>query len=192
MLYNFLIGANKNMAKKILILSSSPRKGGNSDILCDEFMKGAKEAGHSVKKISFKGKEINYCIGCNYCCDNGFNGCLQKDDMAEILKEILAADIIVMATPLYFYTMCAQMKTIIDRCYACYNKINNKDFYFIMTAADGGLQAIDRAIEEFRGFLACLSGATEKGILRGVGISEAGDVKDTNYPRKAYEMGGSV
>ncbi len=180
------------MPKKILILSSSPRRGGNSDALCDEFMKGAKDAGHSVKKISFSGKEINYCTGCNFCSTNDFTGCVQKDDMTIILNEILASDVIVMATPLYFYTMCAQMKTVIDRCYACYNKIINKDFYFIMTSADGSLQALDRAIEEFRGFLACLSGVSEKGILRGIGVSESGDVKDTNYPKKAYEMGKLV
>jgi multimeric flavodoxin WrbA len=180
------------MAKKILILSSSPRKGGNSDTLCDEFMKGAKDAGHNVKKISFNGKEINYCNGCNFCSTNDFTKCAIKDDMIQILDEMLASDTIVMATPLYFYTMCAQMKTIIDRCYACYTRIANKDFYFIITAADGGVHALDRAIEEFRGFLACLPGAKEKGILRGIGVSEAGDVKDTNYLKKAYEMGNSV
>lgn len=90
--------------KKVLVLSSSPRKGGNSDILCDEFILGAKESGNDVEKIFLKDKKINYCVACEYCTKN--NGiCIQKDDMAEILDKMVKADVIVMATPVYFYTM---------------------------------------------------------------------------------------
>lgn len=115
------------MSKNILILSGSPRKGGNSDILCDRFMEGARESGHRAEKVFLRDKNIGYCIGCEACHQN--NGvCVQKDDMAEILGKMIAADVIVMATPVYFYTMDAQMKTLIDRCVARYTEISNKAF----------------------------------------------------------------
>jgi multimeric flavodoxin WrbA len=91
------------LSKKALVLSSSPRRGGNSDLLCDQFVMGAQEAGHGAEKIFLKDKKINYCTGCSVCL-NGKKSCPQKDDMAEVLEKMVAADVIVMATPVYFYT----------------------------------------------------------------------------------------
>ena len=99
------------MSKKVLILSSSPRRNGNSDLLCNEFMRGAAEAGHQVEKIFLKDKHINYCTGCSVCSMYG-KPCPQKDDAAEVVEKMIAADVIVMATPVYFYTMSAQMKKV--------------------------------------------------------------------------------
>ena len=93
-----------------MILSSSPRRGGNSDTLCDEFLRGAQEAGHEVEKIFLKDKTIHYCTGCGVC--NEGKPCPQKDDAPEIVRKMVAADVIVLATPVYFYTMSAQMKTL--------------------------------------------------------------------------------
>jgi len=107
------------MNKKVLILSSSPRRGGNSDLLCDQFTKGVQEAGHQAEKIFLKEKKINYCTGCSVCF-NGEKSCPQKDDMAAVLDKMVVADVIVMATPVYFYTMCGQMKTLIDKTCASY------------------------------------------------------------------------
>ncbi|MCE5228446.1 flavodoxin family protein [bacterium] len=175
------------MSKKVLVISSSPRKGGNSDLLCDQFIKGAAEAGHEAEKIYFKDKKIGYCTGCGAC----FNGkkCSQKDDMAEVLEKMIAADAIVMATPVYFYTMCGQMKTLIDRTCARYAEISNKDFYFIMTAAVSSKPALERTLEGFRGFTSCLTGAKEKGIIYGVGAWKVGDIKTSPAMKQAYEMG---
>ena len=114
--------------KKILILSSSPRRGGNSDTLCDEFLRGATEAGNEAEKIFLRDKNINYCTGCSVCSMYG-KPCPQKDDMSEIIEKMLAADVIVMATPVYFYTMSAQMKTLIDRCCARYTEMIKKKCY---------------------------------------------------------------
>ena len=134
------------MSKYKLILSGSPRRGGNSDILCDRFMEGARESGHRAEKDFLRDKNIGYCLGCEACHQN--NGvCVQKDDMAEILGKMIAADVIVMATPVYFYTMDAQMKTLIDRCVARYTEISNKAFYFIATAADGSAHPQETAHE---------------------------------------------
>ena len=156
------------MSKTVLVLSASPRKNGNSDLLCDQFIMGAKDAGHHAEKIFIKDKKINYCTGCGTCL-NGEKDCPQKDNMAEVLEKIIAADVIVMATPVYFYTMNAQMKTLIDRTCSRYTEINNKEFYFIVTAADNNKQAMTRTIEGFRGFTSCLNGVKEKGIVYGVG-----------------------
>ena len=115
------------MAKRILILSSSPRKGGNSDTLCDEFLRGAKETGNEAEKIFLRDKKINYCTGCSTCSLH-HKPCPQKDDATEIIDKMVAADVIVMATPVYFYTMSAQMKTLIDRCCGLYTERNDKEF----------------------------------------------------------------
>ena len=179
------------MNKKVLVLSSSPRKGGNSDLLCDQFIDGSKEVGYVTEKIFLKDKKINYCTGCGSCIDRG-KKCSQKDDMAEVLDKMVAADVIVMATPVYFYTMCGQMKTLIDRTCSRYTEITNKDFYFIVTAADTNNQAMERTLEEFRGFTNCLDGANEKGIVYGTGAWNMGDIKKSVSMNMAYELGKAI
>jgi len=178
------------MKKSVLVLSSSPRKGGNSDILCDQFMKGAEEAGHHTEKVFLKDKKINYCTGCGTCFNTG--KCSQKDDMAEVLDKMISANVIVMATPVYFYTMCAQMKTLIDRTCSRYTEISNKEFYFIVTAAVKNKPALQRTIEGFRGFTACLNNPKEKGIIYGTGAWEKGDVKSKKAMNVAFELGKAV
>lgn len=179
------------MKKRVLILSASPRKGGNSDTLCNQLMEGAQQAGHQVEKIFLKEKKINYCTGCGACYNRG-NGCSQKDDMENMLNKIIDADVIVMATPVYFYTMNGQMKTFIDRTCSRYTEINNKEFYFIVTAADDDKALMTRTIEEFRGFLYCLEGATEKGIIYGTGAWQIGDIKNKPVMEEAYKIGVNI
>lgn len=174
--------------KRVLILSASPRRGGNSDTLCDEFLRGAREAGHEAEKIFLADRKIGYCRGCGVC--NTTHRCVQRDDMAEILEKMVAADVIVFATPIYFYTMDAQMKTLIDRSVPRYTEIADKDFYFILTAADTSSASLQRAMEAFRGFTEdCLPGAKEKGVVYGTGLWQIGDVKGSPALAEAYEMG---
>lgn len=175
------------MSKKILILSSTPRKNGNSSILCDRFAEGAREAGHTVEKVELREKIIHPCTGCYACARTG--KCAQKDDMAAVLDQMEAADAIVLATPVYFYTMCAQMKAVIDRTVARYTSIRNKEFYFIVAAADGNRKAMERTLEGFRGFTSCLEGAREKGSVLGVGAWELGSIRKTRAPQEAHELG---
>ena len=150
--------------KNVLILSSSPRRGGNSDTLCDEFMQGAIESGHRVEKVFLRDKTIHPCTGCGVCSQYK-KPCPQKDDAAEIIGKMLAADVIVMATPVYFYAMSAQMKTLIDRCCGPYTEMKNKEFYFIATAAEEDNGIMDRIVANFMGFLDCLENPTVKGTL---------------------------
>lgn len=179
------------MSKKVLILSGSPRNGGNSDILCDEFMKGAKEAGNEVEKIRVAAKKIAPCIACYYCRDNG-GKCVHKDDMAEVLHKMLEADVIVMASPVYFYSIDAQLKAVIDRAVAKWTKIKNKEFYYIMTAAEDSDTVMDCTLECMRGFAICLDNSKEMGVIYGKGVYEAGAIKNTPYMKEAYNMGLNV
>jgi len=173
------------------VLSGSPRRGGNSDILCDQFILGADESGNQTEKIFLRDKDINYCLACDTCQENG-GICDQDDDMAEVLDKMIASDVIVMATPVYFYTMNAQMKTVIDRTYSRYAEIRDKDFYFITTAAVKNKQALEKTIEGFRGFTSVLNGPKEKGIIYGTGAWNMGDIKESRAMVQAYEMGKAV
>jgi multimeric flavodoxin WrbA len=177
--------------KNVLVLSSSSRRGGNSDLLCDQFISGAQETGHHAEKIFLKDKKINYCTGCGTCIDRK-GKCSQKDDMAEVLDKMVAADVIVMATPVYFYTMCGQMKTLIDRTCARYTELSNKQFYFIVTAADNSIPAMERTVEEFRGFTYCLDAPEEKGIIYGTGAWNKGEIKGLPAMEEAFKTGMSV
>lgn len=179
------------MKKRVLIISSSPRKGGNSDTLCDEFLRGASEAGNEAEKIFLRDKTIHYCTGCGICSTYG-KPCPQKDDAAEIIDKMLAADVIVMATPVYFYTMSAQMKTLIDRCCGPYTRMMGKEFYFIVTAAENNKGNMMRTIDTFQGFLDCLNDPIVKGTVFGLGVWQTGEIKGHPAMREAYEMGKAI
>ncbi len=175
---------------KVLAVSASPRSGGNSDVLCDQFLKGAAEAGHETEKINIESKRIHSCMACYGCGKT--NVCVQKDDMGEILEKLIEADVIILATPVYFYSMNAQMKAFIDRCLPRYQEIRNKAFYYIVTAADPQHSAADETIAGLRGYLRCLPGAQEKGIIYGTGTWDMNDVYRHPAFEKAYEAGKTI
>ena len=163
------------MSKKVLILSGSPRKGGNSDILCDEFMRGALETGSTVEKIRIAEKKIGYCSACYYCAQSG-GVCARKDD----------------TSPVYFYSIDAQLKTVIDRTVARWTEIKNKEFYYIVTCADDAKASQETTIACFRGFADCVEGAMEKGIIYGTGVYKPGEIRNSPACVEAYDMGKSV
>ena len=125
------------MSKHVLIISASPRKGGNSDTLCSQFGKGAQEAGNQVEKLQLAELHIDYCSACYACKKLGH--CVKQDDMPMVIDKMKSSDVIVLATLVYFYTMNAQLKTMIDRTLggAQTPGLENKEFYLIATAADG-------------------------------------------------------
>ena len=179
------------MGKKVLILSGSPRKGGNSDLLCDEFLRGAREAGHDVEKIRVTEKKIAPCSGCYYCQGHG-GACAHRDDMAELLQKMIDADVLVLASPVYFYSIDAQLKAVIDRTVARWLEVKNKEFYYIATMADEARSSADTTLACFRGYADCVEGAVEKGVIIGSGVYEPGKVKDTPAMKDAYQMGKQV
>lgn len=173
--------------KKVLIISASPRKNGNSGTLCNEFAKGATEVGHKVEKINLGDKKIGYCKACYACTKLG--KCIQQDDVAEILDKMMECDVLVLASPVYFYSMNAQLKALIDRTVPLYLKMKNKEVYLIATAEDSDPNALERTMEGFRGFMDCYEGFIEKGAIYAAGVYQIGDVLKTKYPQEAYEMG---
>ncbi len=180
------------MAKKVLIISTSLRGGSNSDILARECEKGAKEAGHDVELISLKGKDIKYCIGCLSCQNTG--SCVLTDDVADIMSKVKEAEVIVYATPIYYYEMCGQMKTLLDRL----NPIFSADYsfraiYMIATAAEDEETAFDKAYNGLQGWVDCFEKATLKGIVTGGGIEDANDAPNhAEVLQKAYELGKGI
>lgn len=177
--------------KKVLILAGSPRKNGNSALLCQQFAAGAKEGGNEVDLVYLRDQNIGYCQACYYCQSHD-GQCIIKDDMAGILDKMNAADIIVMASPVYFYAVDAQMKALIDRTVAQWLKIKDKTFYYIMTAAEDTPTVMNCTLECLRGLAACLKGSTEGGVIYGKGVYKAGEIKDRPAMKEAYEMGKSV
>jgi multimeric flavodoxin WrbA len=177
------------MSKKILIISGSPRKGGNSDVLCDQFAKGAKQNDNVVEKIYLRDKQIGFCNAC-YACEQSHE-CVQKDDMKVILEKMIEADVIVLSTPVYFYSMDGQIKTMIDRTLPRYTEIKSKDFYFIATAAEDKSE-MKRTMEGLCGFTDCLPGSRVQGTIYGAGAWKKGEILGNPAMQEAYQFGLNV
>jgi multimeric flavodoxin WrbA len=178
--------------KKVLIVSSSLRGGSNSEILAHEVEKGAQDVGNEVEFISLKGKDIKFCIGCLAC--QKIHKCVQKDDVAELLGKVQNADVIVFATPIYYYEMSGQLKTFLDRCNPLYGQDNNfKDVYLITSAYDSSEKAADRAINGLKGWIECFEQSRFAGALVGGGIDEPkAALERDDLLKKAYELGKNI
>lgn len=177
------------MSKNVLIISSSQRKGGNSDTLCDQYMAGAEAAGHHVEKIRLAEKEIGFCRGCNACQKTG--RCVQQDDMAELIEKLKAADVIVLASPVYFYTVCARLKNFIDRTVVIYpyKGFAGKAWQLIITAAETEKDAMQHAIGDFQGLMECMEEPVILEPICGLGVWDAGEIRNNPAMQQAYEAG---
>ena len=178
--------------KKVLIVSSSLRGGSNSEILAHEAEKGAKDAGHEVEFIGLKGKDIKFCIGCLACQNT--RKCVQKDDMAEMIGKVQNADVLIFATPIYYYEMSGQLKTFLDRCNPLFGQDNKfKDVYLITTSYDDADSASDIAAKGLSGWRACFEQSRLAGVLAGggVGAPKEASARD-DLMKKAYELGKNV
>ena len=179
------------MSKKVFVISTSPRKNGNSDMLANEFARGAKEAGCSVEKVSLFDKTIGFCKGCLACQKT--RRCVIHDDADMIAQKMLSADIIVFATPVYYYGMCGQMKTLLDRSNPLYSSdYAFRDIYLLATAADEEESAVHGTINGLKGWISCFSKARFAGAVFGGGVDAAGEIKGHTALRKAYEMGKAI
>ena len=178
--------------KNVLIISTSLRGGSNSELLAKECAKGAEEAGNRVELLSLKGKKIQYCIGCLACIKTG--KCVQKDDAPEIMEKLRRADVLVFATPIYYYEMSGQMKTLLDRMNPLYESdYAFREVYMIATAADGGDATFEKAYNGLQGWVDCFPKAKLCGLVAG---EEIGDPKVTvNHPdvmEKAFKLGKEI
>lgn len=179
----------KTGPKSVLIVSSSPRRGGNSETLCEQFKKGAEETGHRVEMININDYDIHYFDRAEYI--RGEEETFDDDAMI-VINKMKAADVIVLASPVYFYSMTGQMKTLIDRTYNHEKDLSEKEFYYIVTSTDRDAEAIDGTIEGFRGFARCLYKSVERGIVRGNGARERGAILNHPAMQEAYELGKNV
>ncbi len=176
------------MSKKVVVISTSLRANSNSNILAEAFAKGAKEAGHEVEFISLRGKRIEFCKGCLACQKTGF--CVIQDDVNEIAETVLASQVVAFATPIYYYEMSGQMKTLLDRMNSLYPKdYAFRDVYFMASAADEETSAPDRAINGLKGWIDCFEKAELKDSVFCGGVDRPGDAEGKAAVHQAYEMG---
>ena len=174
--------------KRVLVLSASPRKNGNSDLLCHRFIEGAQEAGHEAELISLYDRNIEFCRACYACFRTG--KCVLKDDMAEILEKMQAADVLVIATPTYFLTMNGKLKTAIDRFLPKWQQLGGHDVYLIITGHDerSGLKLVG---DELTSIFESL-GNHVRDIIWGEGVWQKGEVLSTKAMDEAYQAGRSL
>ncbi len=177
---------------KVLFIATSLRAGSNSDILTDRMIAGAKDAGHTVELVSLKGKEIRFCIGCLACQKT--QKCVLKDDAAEIAEKVKNADALVFITPIYYYEMSGQMKTLLDRMNPLYpSDYRFRRVYMLSVAAEDGDDVPEKAIRGLRGWIDCFEKAEFSGSLFCGGIADPGEAAGNDGAlSRAYAFGASI
>ena len=179
------------MGKKVLILSASLRSGSNSHLLAEAFGKGAKEAGNETEIISLKDKDIKFCRGCFACQKT--QRCVIRDDADLIEQKMEKADVLVFATPIYYYEMSGQMKTMLDRGNPLYTTdYAFRDVYLIAAAAEDEEHVWQRAKSGLEGWIECFPKARLAGCVFGGGVTEEKEVLGSTALEKAYEMGKTI
>ena len=180
------------MSKKVLVISTSLRSNSNSDLLAQQFAKGAQEAGHQVEQLSLRGKTIQFCVGCLACQKT--QRCAIQDDANAIVEKMLHADVICFATPVYYYEMSGQMKTLLDRANPLYPAdYAFRDIYLLTASAEEEDSAADGPIHGLKGWIACFEKARLAGVVRGGGADAPGSMNQ--LPEKltqAYELGKGI
>lgn len=180
------------MTKNVLIVSSSLRAGSNSEILAREAERGAQAAGHQVEFISLKDKNINFCRGCLACQKT--QKCVIADDMAEMINKVQNADVLIFATPIYYYEMSGQLKTFLDRCNPLYvSDYKFRDVYLLTALHDDTPNASQTAANGLQGWVECFEKSRLAGVVDCGGINEPKEVGNhPEYLQKAYNLGKAV
>ena len=177
---------------QVLVLMSSPRKNGNTDRLADAFIKGVEENGYTTEKVYVNYQNIKPCLGCNVCQKT--KECIQKDDMQEIYSKMLEAKIIVVASPVYFYTFNGSMKLLIDRTFAIEKTIHDKDFYLLTTGL-APEESYFRIIKDtFQKYIDCLRVGGNRFVdyVLGFQTGNKDDIEKTDAIEKAYNMAKEI
>ena len=179
------------MSKKVFVISTSPRKGGNSDTLADAFVRGAQEAGNDVEKVTLHDKTIGFCRGCLAC--QRTHGCVIHDDADMIARKMLTADVLVFATPIYYYGMCGQMKTMLDRANPLFPAdYQFRDIYLLAAAAEEDEHTGDGAGTGLQGWIDCFEKARLAGTVFAGGVTSVGEIQGHPALQKAYVMGRNL
>ena len=184
------------MGKQVLVLTGSPRREGNSDMLADAFIKGAATTGHKVDKLISASYRINGCLGCNSCWSKG-KPCVQEDDFNEKLAPLLEkADVLVFCMPLYAYTFPTQIKAPIDRLLpygkeTCMRQLKIKETALIICGADDGEEPFHAAVESYKHLIGFF-GWKNLDCLIVCGVNDKGEVKKTDALHRAEVLGKSI
>lgn len=180
------------MSKRVLILSSSLREHSNSDMMADAFAEGARAAGHDVEKIRLSGKEIRFCQGCLACQNT--KRCVIHDDADDIVQNhMLGADVLVFATPIYYYEMSGQLKTLLDRANPLFTTdYHFRDIYFLSSAAEEDPKTPERAVTGLGGWIECFENARFAGSVFAGGVNAPGEIEGHAAVEAAYRMGKAV
>ncbi len=177
--------------KNVLIINSTFRRGGNSEALAEQFSKGAVEAGHNVQTVNLRDMELIFCVGCLSCLKTG--KCVHNDGVNALLPAVQNADVLVFATPVYYYSVSGQLKTFLDRLNPLYGQDNRfKEVYLLTTSAESDKSAMEGTINTVQGWIDCFDGVKLSGIVYGVGADAIGTVQKTAAFAKAYELGKSI
>ncbi len=177
--------------KRVIVISTSLRHGSNSDKLADQFVEGAKAAGNEVEKITLAGKNIQFCKGCLGCHKLG--RCVINDDVNDIMAKVIKADVVCWATPIYYYEMSGQMKTLIDRMNAMYGRdYAFRDVYLLTTAADDDEQTPKRAENGLGGWMACYPESRLAGTVFCGGVNDAREIEGNAKLQEAFELGKNI
>lgn len=182
---------SKQDKMKIVVLTGSPRRNGNSAYLADRFIEGAQEKGHEIYRFDCAFKQVEPCRACNRC---GMDGpCIFNDDFSELRPHLIEADMVVFATPMYYFGISAQMKRVIDRFYAINGKIKGryKKAAYLMTYANTAKSDAEPMLLHYRTMMNYL-GWESVGEIVAPGVWTAGSVRDTDYGDKAYRLGKSL
>ena len=182
---------NPKEHKRVLVISGSPRKGGNTDLLCDAFARGAKEAGGYVEKVFLADYNIGY-FSEEDVQRVGKRANEAGDDVPMLVDKLVNADVIVLASPVYYMNITGQLKTFIDRTYGRYRELKDKEFFYLTACADAEESTADWAINGFRGFVMCLPNPTERGMVKATGMGRKGAVKGSQYETEAYNLGKNI
>lgn len=176
---------------KIVVLVGSMRKGGNTDLLAQAFAEGAKQK-HTVEIVSVADYKVNPCIGCNTCFTRKGNACFQKDDMPEIYEKLKDAEMVAIASPVYFYGISAQLKAIIDRLHTpMRNEFKIKKLAILLVGAATLPELFDAIKLQYRLVLNFFR-LEDAGMVLVPGVKEKGDIKETDALKEAYELGASI
>ncbi len=176
------------MAKKVVVLSTSFRKEGNSARLARQFAKGALEAGHKVKEICLADYNIGICRGCFACQKKG--RCVVQDDMGKILATMRSADVLAFATPVYFYGMCGAMKMFLDRTYPLFpDKYEFRDVYLLAAAGENLETTLKGTLEGLDGWIRCFEKTRLAKVIFAGGVMEKGEIDGHPALQEAYQAG---
>lgn len=180
------------MSKKVLVISTSLRQHSNSDLLAQQFARGAREAGHQVECVSLQGKDLRFCRGCMACMKNP--RCVIQDDANAIVEQMGKAEVICFATPVYYFEMSGQMKTLLDRANPLYNAdYAFRDIYLLTASAEAEDNASDGPVNGLKGWIACFEKARLAGVVRGGGVDAPGQMaQNTEKLTQAYELGKGI